>query len=274
MDAKIAVGDAPPAKKRNSGQQNPDVEERASYQAPLEVPILAENATHVSLDADILLKNRVIGNVTTDEGSGAASYKMLRTRMLHQTRTNDWIRIAVASARRNAGKTLTAINTAISLSSEPNQRVILVDLDLRKPTLAQTLGFRTEKGLSDYLLNKVRIEDIVVRTDLDRLLIVPNYARIAESSEMLSSAKMKEFVHIVSSPVNSSIVLFDLPPLLETDDLLAFSPLVDALLMVVAEGETKRVDLQKSSDLIQELNIIGFVLNKSLNSDDVSGYYY
>jgi protein-tyrosine kinase len=236
------------------------------------LPSLAASAKYAALDQDLLDRNRVILNQS--ESPGAASYKMLRTRILQQMRANNWHSIAVASARRNAGKTLTLINTAISLSSEPNQKVILVDLDLRNPTLAETLGLETGRGLSDYFRGTADITEVVVRTDFDRLLILPNYERIAESSEMLSSSKMLDLVRIVTAKMNSTIVLFDLPPLLETDDLLAFSPLVDALLLVISEGETRRADLEKSAELIHDKNILGFVLNKSRNEDEVTGYYY
>jgi protein-tyrosine kinase len=240
--------------------------------AKAHLPSLAASAKYAALDQDVLDRNRVILNQA--ESPGAASYKMLRTRILQQMRANNWHSIAVASARRNAGKTLTLINTAISLSSEPNQKVILVDLDLRNPTLAETLGLETGKGLSDYFRDTADITEVVVRTDFDRLLILPNYERIAESSEMLSSSKMLDLVRIVTAKMNSTIVLFDLPPLLETDDLLAFSPLVDALLLVISEGETRRADLEKSAELIHDKNILGFVLNKSRNEDEVTGYYY
>ena len=117
------------------------------------------------------------------------------------------------------------------------------------------------------------IEKIVTKTFIERLLIIPNYVSIDNSSEMLSSAKMKELVDIVSDEHNSSIVIFDLPPLLETDDFLAFSPLVDAVMFIVSEGETHQTDLSRSWEFISDLNILGLILNKSRGDEYPAGYY-
>jgi protein-tyrosine kinase len=224
------------------------------------------------LDEEWLQKQRVIAAPQAD--AAVTAYKMLRTRSLQRLRANDWRRIAVSSARRNAGKTLTAVNTAISLSSEPNQYVILVDLDLRRPSVAKTLGIEHSAGISEFLSGRVKRDDLFVRTEIERLLIVPNFERLENSSEMMTSGPMLEFIDEVSSPVNSTVVIFDLPPLLEADDLLAISPHMDALLLVVAEGETKRLDFQRSLGLIENLEVLGFVLNKSRGETVTQGYYY
>jgi capsular exopolysaccharide synthesis family protein len=233
---------------------------------------LEKSAHYAPLDMDFLKQQRVILPDQTD--AAVTAYKMLRTRTLQRLRSNNWHRIAISSARRNAGKTLTAINTAISLSSEPNQYIILVDLDLRRPTIAKSLGISRDIGVTDVLTGKASVEDIAVRTDIERLLVLPNFTRLDNSSEMMTSSRMIEFVSEVSSRANSTIVIFDLPPLLEADDLLAFSPLIDALLLVVAERETKRSEVQHSMALVEELDILGCVLNKSNSETSADGYYY
>jgi capsular exopolysaccharide synthesis family protein len=243
----------------------------ASQYANLNVPRLAEHATLLTLDPESLESNRVV--VGSQPAGPATSYKMLRTRILHRIGANNWRTIAITSARTGAGKSLTAVNTAISLAQESNQQVILVDLDLRRPSVADVLGVHHKAGIVDYLEGKAPIEKIVARTSLDRLLILPNHQSVENSSEMLSSAKMIELVKILSHPSNSSIVLFDLPPLLETDDFLAFSPLVDAVLLIVAEGETKQTDLHRAVDLISNLDILGIILNKSRGDEYPAGYY-
>ena len=234
-------------------------------------PDLGKKARRIILDPDVLQKNRVVAYSQTPGSSSA--YKMLRTRVLQRMRTNNWTRLAISSARPNAGKTLTAINTAISLSFEPNQRVILVDLDLRRPTISHYLGIEQQFGLSDYLTGNISIEKVIVRPDIDRLLVIPNFESTEHSSELLSSPKMVDLVNRLSNRSNSTIVIFDLPPLLDADDMLAFSPLFDALLVVVAQGETRRLELQRSFELLQDINVLGVILNKSRGKADVPGYY-
>lgn len=230
---------------------------------------LSKKATFFKLDPDVLQQNRI----TSDEQalSVRSAYKMLRTRLLQRMRANNWRTLAISSARSNAGKTLTAINTAISIAHEPNKQVILVDLDLRRPSVAKYIGIEPKHDISDYLLNDVPIEKIAIRTDVDRLLIIPNTTVQEYSSELLSSIKMQSLVAKLSNDTEDTIIIFDLPPMLDADDMLAFSPQVDALLFIVAECETRRTDLQQVSDLIEDLDVVGVILNKS--DDDSPAYY-
>jgi len=232
---------------------------------------LAATARRIKLDPKVMQMNRIVAS--NDTQGMNTSYKMLRTRILQRMRANSWNRLAISSARPSAGKTLTAINTAISLSFEPNQQVILADLDLRRPSIARYLGIRQKYGLSDYLIDDVPLDKIVVRPNIERLLIVPNFQAYEHSSELLSSPKMVELVGLLSRPENSTIIIFDLPPLLDADDVLAFSPLYEALLMVVSQNETRQVDLEKSFELMHDINILGVVLNKSRGNAESPGYY-
>jgi protein-tyrosine kinase len=230
---------------------------------------LQKSATYHQLDPDLLEKNRI---TTGDQAlSIRSAYKMLRTRLLQRMRANNWNTLAISSARSNAGKTLTAINTSLSIANDPSQRVILVDLDLRRPSIASYLGIEHNYGLTDYLIDGQPIEDIVIRTNIERLLIIPTYEAQENSSELLSSAAMLSLVQKLSSDMHDCIVIFDLPPMLDADDMLAFSPHVDTLLFIVAECETRRTDLKQVSDLIEDLDVIGVILNKS---DDESPAYY
>jgi capsular exopolysaccharide synthesis family protein len=186
-------------------------------------------------------------------------------------RANRWTKLGITSARAGSGKTLTSINTAISIAREPNQKVILVDLDMRRPSVAQTLGLEPRYDLSDYLLNDVEIEDVAIRTSIERLLIIPTVTAHENSSELLSSSRMMDLVRLLSADTEGCTVMFDFPPMLDADDMLAFSPNIDALLFIVAECETRRSDLQQAQGMIEELNVVGVVLNKS---DDKSPAYY
>jgi capsular exopolysaccharide synthesis family protein len=266
-------------KSKNLSNGTPDSKPRprradsrqATHVSGLPPVLLHECAKPVHLDADALHDNRVVFG--SHPVGPQTSYKMLRTRMLHRVTSNNWHRIAITSARAGAGKTLTTVNTAISLAREQNQRVILVDLDLRRPTVAKILGIEHEFGIIDYLTGNASMEQIVVKPHTDRLMVIPNFEESENSSELLSSAKMAEFVDIVSKEQNSTIVLFDLPPLLEADDFLAFSPLADAVLLVVAESETRQADVSRCMELMANFEILGLILNKSRNEEYPTGYY-
>jgi Mrp family chromosome partitioning ATPase len=227
------------------------------------------HARPITLDPRILEENRITGLQKHDVGGPA--YKMLRTRVLQRMRSNGWRKLAITSPRTQAGKTLTAINTAISLAQEPNQQVVLVDLDLRNPSIQSSLGLAPDLGLSDHLLRGVPIEKVLLKLDVPRLYIVPNWERLENSSEVIASAQMAQLTQTLAATSASTIVIFDLPPLLDADDMLTFMPQVDAVLFVVAQGETQRSDLERSSDLLRELTVLGTVLNKS--NDEAPSYY-
>lgn len=233
-------------------------------------PDLFVQAREVALEPRTLYANRIRGIQSSDPG--AAAYKMLRTRVLHRMRSHGWHKLAVTSPRANAGKTLTSINLAISLAHEPNQEVILVDLDLRNPRVGRYLGLDPEFGLGDHLTRDVPIEKVLLKPNISRLYVIPSAERLENSSELLASPQIGMFTQMLVSTSPSTIVIFDLPPLLEADDMLTFMPQVDAVLFVVAQGETRQVDLEKSNELFKDLNLLGTVLNKS--GDEAPDDYY
>jgi len=221
------------------------------------------------VDPRVLLENRVI---TSGESNAAAiAYKMLRTQVLKRMREHGWNTLALTGVGPGEGKTLTAINLAINLASEVNYTVLLVDLDLKRPSIHTYFGMTPERGLSDYLLDGAPLEQILINPSVDGLVILPNSKPIQNSSEMLSSSRMGKLVEELKTRYPSRFVLFDLPALLVTDDALAFSPYVDALLFVVEEGKTRKEDLVEAMEILRGVNILGTVLNKA---EMVNKVYY
>jgi protein-tyrosine kinase len=255
-------------KPQTAAEMNVDSLARARVAARLDPePELLTNATILQLDADHLRQNRIVSQV--DNERGTAAYKMLRTRVLQRMRSNDWNRLAITSPRSDAGKTVTAINTAMSLAQDPNQHVVLLDLDLRNPRVGSYLGIRAEPGLAALLMRDTPLDSVIYRIEDTNLYVVPTEHGFENSSEMLASAEIATLVDRLAATFG--MVLFDLPPLLDADDALAFSPHIDALLFVVAQGDTRRSDVEKSSDLLKDMNVLGVVLNKS--DEDAPGYY-
>jgi Mrp family chromosome partitioning ATPase len=198
------------------------------------------------------------------------AYKMLRTRILQRMRANMWQTLAVTSASQGDGKSVSAINLAISLAGDVNHNVCLVDLDLRHSSIAKYLGLKPKMGISDCLARSVPVEQALLKTDIDRLVVLPNVRTVTHSSELISSPKMYEIAaKLASDP--SRIVVYDMPPLLAADDMLAFEPLVDSILLIVAEGTTRRTDTMKAFELLEDSNVIGTVLNRS---DERTAAYY
>jgi len=244
---------------------------RISGRAPLPIgdnDPLQKPVRNFKVDPEYLHDNHLITELI--EPAIRTSYKMLRTRVLHTLRGNGWRSIAVTSASQGDGKTVTAINLAISLAGDVNHSVCLVDLDLRHSSIARYLGLDAKLGVSDCLLKDVPIEKALIRPNIDRLLVLPNVHQVTHSSELLSSPAMHEMTEQLSYDPNR-IVIYDMPPILAADDMLAFGDSTDAVLFVVAEGRTTRTDAVKARELMENLNIIGTVLNQS---DEKTATYY
>jgi len=192
------------------------------------------------------------------------SYRLLRTQILQRLKEHNWNTLAITSAGSGAGKSVTAINLAISLAREVDYTVLLVDANLRSPKIHKYFDFHVESGLSDYLCKDMPLGDMLVHPEgVPRFVILPAGHAISNSSEMLSSPKMNKLVEELKFRYPSRIVLFNLPPLLESSDALAFMPNADASLLIVAEGETKEQELKQAFELMQGNTVIGTVLNKA-----------
>ncbi|MEW8027990.1 MAG: CpsD/CapB family tyrosine-protein kinase [Candidatus Thiodiazotropha sp.] len=224
----------------------------------------------VEISKDLLRTKRVIVGDTNDLISD--QYKVLRTHVLQRLKANQWNSLAITSPNEDCGKTITAINLAISLAREVNHTVLLVDLDLRRPSIQQYFFQDEQPGISDYLTDGMDLSEIMFNPGLERLVILPGSKRFSNSSEILSSPKMVKLVEEIKHRYPNRIVLFDMPPLLSCDDVIAFLPYVDTAMIIVAEGGTRKVDLKRANDLLSNIEIIGTVLNKS--KDTNAGYSY
>ena len=225
-----------------------------------EMVVVYTQTRRVPVAPDVLERNRLITGTGKDEVTSA--YKLLRTQILQRLRDNRWNALAVVSARAAEGRTLTAINLAISLAQETTHSVLLVDLDLHTPSVHRYFELEPKAGLSDYLLDGVSLKDIMINPGIDRLVILPGCKPIANSSEMLSAPCMTEMVAELKSRYPSRIILFDLPPLLTTDDALAFSPLADAALLVIEDGRNPKTEMDRAVAMLQSTPVLGAVLNK------------
>ena len=214
---------------------------------------------------DLLREQRVI--TAQETGASADAYRMLRTQVLQRLNENNWNALALTSPGPSEGKTLTAINLAISLAQEVTCTVLLVDADLRHPSVHSYFGLAPGKGLGDYLTGDIPLSDLLINpAGIERFVILPGGTPLSNSGEMLNSPKMKQLVEELKERYRSRIILFDLPPLLSSADALAFSPYVDAALLVIEEGKSPAEDIQRAVELLQNTNLIGTVLNKAHTS--------
>lgn len=227
----------------------------------------------INVSRSFMRERRVITGEDHDD-EYITTYKMLRTVVLHRLHQNGWNTFGVTSSMPDEGKTLTALNLSIQLAIEASHSVLLVDADLRRPSVHKYLGYTPEKGLSDYLLSGISVKEILVDPSLGDLAILPGHKPIQNSSESLSSPRMVSLVKELKARHPSQIVIFDLPPLLFSDDVIAFSPYLDAVLLVIEDGKVSHNELARSADLLKNANLLGTVLNKTQDPSVGYPHYY
>ncbi len=209
----------------------------------------------------VLREQRLIAGL--QKSPFADAFNILRTQVTHRMREKSWNVIGITSPGHNEGKTLTAVNLAISLAMDVTQSVLLVDANLRHPSVHDMFDLGECQGLAEYLLDDVPIEPLLVHPGIGRLVLLPGGRTVAHSAEALTSPKMVALVDEFKHRYQSRMVLFDLPPTLQTSDVLAFSPYLDAMLVVIEEGRTKAEDVERALALIkQSTPVLGTVVNK------------
>ena len=224
------------------------------------------------LDRKHLQEMRVITHDGADRRS--ASYDMLRTQILQILQSTSLKTIAVTSPTPGCGKTVTSVNLAFSIARQSEQSVLLVDLDLRKPLMAQYLGLRPTYGIDDVLAGACSPEEAMMVPNLGegRVSVLATPHPVPQSTELIASPTMQAVTDSFRADRSFSVVIYDMPPLLSSDDFLAFAPQVDCALLVAAAGETTVKEIAECDRLIGDDKFLGCVLNKA--SVEQSGYAY
>jgi Mrp family chromosome partitioning ATPase len=226
----------------------------------------------VSIDPKLLRANGVMP--ADASGPAGHSFKMLRTQVLQRLRQRGWNTLAVISPTSKDGKTFTAINLAIAIAGDTNHTTLLVDFDLRKPSVHRRFGIDPEVGVEECLRGEAAISAALVNPlGYEKLLLLPVRTPVSNSSDLLSSDRTRRIIREIKERYPNRVVLFDLPPVLGADDALAFAPQVDAALVVVGEERTRSEDLQRCFEVMRDIPIVGTVLNGS-RTDASLGYAY
>lgn len=225
----------------------------------------------MQVSAERLRSQKIITGAIDDPV--AENYKLIRTQVLQRTKADNKNLLMVTGPLPGEGKTLTAINVAISLAQEKDKTVLLVDADLRRPTVHEYLGLSRTPGLVDYLTDSLTIPELLLHPEgIPKLVVLRGGRPIVEAAELISSPLMVDLVEELKHFYPDRYVLFDLPPMLSFTDALAFAPLVDGIILVVERGKTSREDIQRCLKLLEDFPVLGLVLNKVEREGE--GYYY
>ncbi|WP_026882545.1 CpsD/CapB family tyrosine-protein kinase [Clostridium akagii] len=201
------------------------------------------------------------------------AYRTLRTNIQFSNFDEDLNTILVTSSGPGEGKSTTAANLALSMA-ETGKKVLLIDADLRKPSLHKKFNISNNKGISNLLIGQFKFADVAQRYT-ENLYLLTSGTIPPNPSEMLSSKKMKIFLEEAKG--NFDFIILDTPPVVAVTDAQLLSTMVGGVLLVVAAGQAEVAAAQKAKELLENVkaNIIGVVLNKAeIGNGKNYGYYH
>lgn len=205
-------------------------------------------------------------------------FNLLRSQVLKLAKARGWRLIGVTSPSPNVGKTFVASNLAASLSRIPGQRVMLVDLDLRRGSVAKQFALDVEAGLERFLSGEGGLEDdVVLDVQNSGLSIIPSIPTGQSSAEMLAGARMQSLVSALRRLDDQHLCIIDLPPAFANDDASIVLRQIDAYLLVAEEGKTTIRQMRDAIEVLKPAPCMGTVLNRyrsALGGDDYGFGYW
>lgn len=253
-----------PTKAENSVSQAED---------PLAAPIESISYSQtkvVNVPNHQLERKRIIAGFYNNPQS--AVFRMLRTQVLKKMRSNRWQTLAVTSPTAGEGKSVVAANLAMAIAMELNQTVLLVDMDLRNPSISNYFALNAQVGLKDYLSGDLKLSEVLINPGIKRLVILPGVGRAEDSAELLSSPKMASLVADIKSQYDSRVIIFDVPPVLQTDDVSLAASYFDSTLLVLEDGKNTESNITKSLQMLEGSPLLGTVVNKSASPPEHQNY--
>ncbi len=224
-----------------------------------------ERTLSVPVPVELLEHHRLVG--APGRGQLWDRFCVLRTRVLQTMVKHGWKSMGITSATRGEGKTWTAVNLAISIARRVGNSALLVDANLRRPTVHRHFGFDGQHGLGSHLLYDTPVEKILIHPKIGNISILPAGSMLRYSSDFFSSPRMSKLSRELKRRYADRFVIFDLPAIEDGDDVLSMLPHMDAILLVVEEG-TSRDALARACEKIHDIPLVGTVLNKGEKGSD------
>lgn len=203
----------------------------------------------------------------------AEAYRVLRTNVLFSRKSEDITTMTVVSGGAGEGKSTTIFNLA-TIFAQNNNKVLVVDSDLRRPSLHKIIGVSNANGLTNYLMNDIRLDEVIQTTKLATLDFLPSGKLPSSSLGILNSPQMKTFVKDVKSRYD--FVFFDSPPIMGVSDASILASEVDMALLIIQYRKYPQAMTVRAKQMVEKVggNLLGVVLNNINISQDSYYYYY
>ncbi|MGC1506561.1 MAG: CpsD/CapB family tyrosine-protein kinase [Sulfitobacter sp.] len=205
------------------------------------------------------------------DSASVRAFDQLRTRLRQITQEHGWTNIGITTPTSGCGNTFTAVNLALSLSRVKGSRTVLMDFNLRRPGVAKTFDITPRGSMRDFLMGHTPIGDHMIRVS-DTLALGLNSHADAEASETLQSAETAHTMERMRAALQPEIVLHDLPAMLTHDDVSAYLPQLDGVLLVSDGTQTMGRELMECERLLNnQVPLLGVVLNRA-RADSIPRY--
>lgn len=204
----------------------------------------------------------------------AENFKVLRAQIIFPKNGKRKRIIMVTSVYPGEGKTFVAANLAASIAQGINEHVLIVDCDFRRPHLHKMLGCSNRAGLHEHLMGKRELSDLIIRTGIEKLSLLPAGSTSSNPSELLGSHEMKEFLGEAKKRYQDRFIIVDAAPVQVTADAGVLSNYVEGIIFVVMAGKTPREMIKRSIDNLGRKKIFGIVFNDYSKSFTRYGKYY
>ena len=221
-----------------------------------------EETQVVPISSEQLAERRIVAGL--GDSIDRETFRLLRTKIFAEMRANNWRTLAVSTPTLGQGKSTIVANLAVAASMEVTQSVLAVDLDLERPNLHRVFDLEIETGLSDVIQGQIEMQDVMVNPGIDRLTLAPGGSPLTNSSEWLSNPKMQALLTEFRSRYRSRFVIYDMPPILRSDDVLKSIQDFDCSLLVLEDGVNVVDEIKQSVDVMRQTNFLGYVVNKAV----------
>ena len=264
------------ALKKVSGQKKVPQENNSFVPGKKTTEIKHRNPLNLLLDVvPIQISNLLLATAREEKTNVVEEFNKLRSTVIALTKGEKFLNtLMVTSTASEEGKSMTALNLAISLAKEQDHTVLLVDTDLRRPSIHKYLDINPEVGLVHCLRDNLPIEKALIKTGVGNLVILPAGEAIKDPLDMLSSIRMKEIIQELKERYPERYVILDTPPAQPFADAGVLAAFLDATLFVVREGKANREDVVKTIEEFKQHNLLGVVYNDARVFMKSSNYYY
>lgn len=228
-----------------------------------------------SLEQEVKFENPLLIAANEPSSQIAEEFRKLKSILVKLTKQETFNNtLIVTSAMAREGKSVTSVNLAISLAQEFDHTVLLVDCDLRKPSLHKYLGIEPEKGIYDCLVEGVDIGEALVKTPMKKLTLLAAGSMRANPGDLFSSQTMKELVKEMKNRYPDRYIIIDTPPVLPFSETRLLSQIVDGVIFVVKEGAVSIHHIKDALDALKGSNLLGIVYNEANFENLKTGYNY